>query len=466
MHRDVRLSNNSVTSETKMTDHEECFLKDFFTHVANLGYDKAKELVERERESRSGQSGPWGMLVIHLPQIAMAERSYGELGFLLTKNKGFLRKDNSLKSIYESVRSDFRRVEEVTRMSNTERLPPSVSNELRTITAVANELSLFLTARIELIDFLILAFFNFFYYIYEKMHIMGTGKQMRYEELLVQVEDIMDRNAPSVPQMCLTPIGNMLSLECEVLIHLLRAQLEMQMWRFLPSLMLLHLAHTRLTAWESKLQNRESWKLGFGATFLKTSQLPALLQWLMRLKSTFLAKFSLYFYSTLVMQTTAPEMKTLCSKLQTNDYTHKIQNFQRRYDAIAVMLVFDAHGLDDFKGPGYHHPNKLAEAPKDLECYPIIFSYPIKPLNHMPNVVKIITERASELAAMDKVVYHFAPREQSTYIMASTDLRMTLVVIFDSKKAEKETHINNFVFDLALQLRCNKVFANLKPNAK
>jgi hypothetical protein len=33
------------------------------------------------------------MLVAHLPQIAIAERSYGELGFLLTKNKGFLRKD-------------------------------------------------------------------------------------------------------------------------------------------------------------------------------------------------------------------------------------------------------------------------------------------------------------------------------------------------------------------------------------
>jgi hypothetical protein len=33
------------------------------------------------------------MLVAHLPQIAIAERPYGELGFLLTKNKGFLRKD-------------------------------------------------------------------------------------------------------------------------------------------------------------------------------------------------------------------------------------------------------------------------------------------------------------------------------------------------------------------------------------
>jgi hypothetical protein len=32
-------------SEDTMTDHEESFLKDFFTHVANLGFDKAKELV-------------------------------------------------------------------------------------------------------------------------------------------------------------------------------------------------------------------------------------------------------------------------------------------------------------------------------------------------------------------------------------------------------------------------------------
>jgi len=37
--------------------------------------------------------GPWGMLLMHLPQIAVAERSYADLGFLNTKNKGFLRKD-------------------------------------------------------------------------------------------------------------------------------------------------------------------------------------------------------------------------------------------------------------------------------------------------------------------------------------------------------------------------------------
>jgi hypothetical protein len=38
---------NEITRNIQpmMTDHEESFLKDFFTHVASLSFDKAKELV-------------------------------------------------------------------------------------------------------------------------------------------------------------------------------------------------------------------------------------------------------------------------------------------------------------------------------------------------------------------------------------------------------------------------------------
>jgi len=43
-----------------------------------------------------------------------------------------------------------------------------------------------------------------------------------------------------------------------------------------------------------------------------------------------------------------------------------------------------------------------------------------KPLNHMPNVVRIITERASELAALDKVVYYFSPKV-SLILYSSTE---------------------------------------------
>ena len=46
------------------------------------------------------QMGPWGMLLMHLPQVAVAERSYADLGFLHTKNKGFLRKDVRIFFLY------------------------------------------------------------------------------------------------------------------------------------------------------------------------------------------------------------------------------------------------------------------------------------------------------------------------------------------------------------------------------
>ncbi|KAL2727278.1 KICSTOR subunit 2-like [Vespula squamosa] len=86
-------------------DHEEKFLNNFFIQVTQLCSDKAKEL-EKEREScRETQMGPWGMLLMTLPQIAFTERPYADLGFLYTKNKGFLRKDiyilcNLLKKYY------------------------------------------------------------------------------------------------------------------------------------------------------------------------------------------------------------------------------------------------------------------------------------------------------------------------------------------------------------------------------
>lgn len=45
--------------------------------------------------------------------------------------------------------------------------------------------------------------------------------------------------------------------ECDILIHLLRSQLDMQHWRFLPSLVHLHDAHSKLNSWHSAIQPKE-----------------------------------------------------------------------------------------------------------------------------------------------------------------------------------------------------------------
>lgn len=424
-------------------DHEEEFLNTFFTQVAQLCTDKAKESVEKEREScRQTQMGPWGMLLMHLPQIAVAEHSYADLGFLHTKNKGFLRKDNSLKTVYESLKSDLKRLEEVTRGTN------SIG---ATVAEVSNQLCQFITAKIQLIDF------------YEKMYNMSiSSKVMKYQELLQSIETIVESHSLSCSHLALTAIKTGLTLECEILVQLMKAQVEVQNWRFLSTLMALYGAQARMSAWERTLQSKESWKLGFSATFLKANQQPALYQWLVKLRGTILAKCSLYFHTTLSQQASPGEMKSIMSK-QNVDYYHKIQSFQRKHDVLAVLIIFDSRGVEN-SGPGYRHPHRESNT---TENFQVVLSCPSifvqKPSIHLDNIQKRIKERHADLLAMDKIIYSKNVKDSCTYAMYSTDPRMTLVTVFESgKQKDKETHVTSFMTDLCMQIRCNKVYESLK----
>ncbi|XP_060812442.1 KICSTOR subunit 2-like isoform X3 [Bombus pascuorum] len=403
-------------------DHEEEFLNTFFAQVAQLCTDKAKELVEKERGScRQTQMGPWGMLLMHLPQIAVAEHSYADLGFLHTKNKGFLRKDNSLRTVYESLKSDLKRVEEMTRGTN------SIG---ATVAEVSNQLCQYITAKIQLIDF------------YEKMYNMSiNSKTMKYQELLQCIEGIVEIHSLSCSHLALTAIKASLTLECEILVQLTKAQVELQHWRFLSTLMALYGAQTRMSAWERTLQSKESWKLGFSASFLKANQQPALYQ---------------------CQQASPGEMRSIMSK-QNVDYYHKIQSFQRKYDVLAVLIVFDSRGVED-AGLGYRHPRR---EPNTSEQFPVVLSCPSvfvqKPSIHLDNIQKRIKERHTELLAMDKIIYYKNVKDICTYAMYNTDPRMTLVTVFESgKQKDKEAHIASFMTDLCVQIRCNKIYESLK----
>lgn len=52
-------------------------------------------------------------------------------------------------------------------------------------------------------------------------------------------------------------------LECEILAQLMKAHVEIQNWKFLPSLMALYGAQARMSAWERTLQNKEVSKKEF-----------------------------------------------------------------------------------------------------------------------------------------------------------------------------------------------------------
>ncbi|KAL1123549.1 hypothetical protein AAG570_002626 [Ranatra chinensis] len=365
----------------------EKFLSLFFGQVSQLNFEKSRELVEREREmTRVGQLRQF---ISILPNFIEAEKSYFNLGFLSVKNKIFLRKDNSLRSMYESVKTELNRLEDVNWGD-------------RALSTIVNQLCQYLTARVQLVDF----------------------------------------------------------CECEILRNLLSAQIEIELWNFIASLTHLHASHSQLNSWEKSLQSKETWKLGFGAGFLKGSQLPALYHWLAKFKSAIVSKFSLYFYHTLAQQSSHQDMRNHLANKHVTDYHHKLQNLQRRCIATSAFLVFETVGLLDWGGPSYLHPDRQKEPPD--EDYVVMMSHPAKPIEQMARIKQILSERTADYILTDRVMCFYDTKENCTYFMSIVDPRVTLVVVFDSKKDDKEVTVVNYMNEFCAQVRCTKIFASLK----
>jgi len=281
---------------------------------------------------------------------------------------------------------------------------------------------------------------------YDKIHITGSGRFLKYNDLVIHIENVIQKHALGFTDISLTPIKAVFNLECEILQQLFKALMELQRLQFLPSLGLIHGANTRLTAWENKMQNRETWKLGF----LKNNPLPLLFQWLLRFKGAVLSKFSLYFHDTLAQQTTSSDMRQLCSKLQYDHY-HKMVTFQRKYDAASVLLVSD---------------NQVSCDTTDYDSFPIIVSCPAKAPSQHETILKMITDTSAELVNNDKIIYKYSTQEQCTYVLSTVESNIYLVLIFDSKKSEKDVFISNFIAEFSTNLRCSKVFISLKNPTK
>lgn len=68
--------------------------------------------------------------------------------------------------------------------------------------------------------------------------------------------------------------------------------------------------------------------------------------------------------------------------------------------------------------------------------------------------------------AQDKIHYLYDKGSHSSYFYTQVDVRISLVVIFESKKSEKDSYANTFMNDIATHLRCTKFFISLKAGSK
>ncbi|RXG52878.1 UPF0536 protein C12orf66, partial [Armadillidium vulgare] len=150
---------------------------------------------------------------------------------------------------------------------------------------------------------------------YEKLILWSSNKYVNYDDALQYIDEIIKKNSSSFHHPILAPIKTTFTCESEINSHLLGSLKAMQELQFLPALLHLHDAQSKLLSWQAIIQNKESKKYNF----LKSPSLPALYQWLWRAKASFVSKFSLYFYEVLSGQASASETKNLLTKL-TCDY--------------------------------------------------------------------------------------------------------------------------------------------------
>ncbi|XP_078382047.1 KICSTOR subunit 2-like [Oculina patagonica] len=434
---------------------EQALLETFFHALSQFAFDKAKDQVEKEKETKRlplVSSTPWSSLLVTLSHLALAEKTYFSLPFIAKK---FFRKD-SVRDSFRTLITELKRIEETTHSSSSTGYPLEGS----LLAELCRHLCQFSQARQELIDF------------YEAMAIMGSSSNVNYSDLSNMIDEICRRHNKGFHHPILDSLKSSFSFEVDILCNLLKAQCDMADWKFLPALLHLHESHVKLSSWCQFLPPVELSasltlkKSLFGSTPKKHLEAPFLYQWLGKLQDALVSKFTLYFYRILGGQTTPVDMKSLTARASI-DYVGRITAFIRRSDAFNVCMLLDTHQLEPYQGHGYHLPHDIKEKPSGLGAFPAVFSFPgDRPVDHWPNIVSILLDKVNELNSMEKIVFFFDNRVQSTYFLTRVDPRMTLVVIFTTKRSEKDSYVTTFLTETATLLRNTKIFAMLKQGGK
>ncbi|XP_061106990.1 KICSTOR subunit 2 isoform X2 [Conger conger] len=414
---------------------------------------RAKDYVEKEKDNSKSAGAIWAALLAALAHLAAAEKAYHNMTFLGQKIGGqsfFSRKD-SIRTLYTSLYNELKKV--VTTGRNAAGGTAPYLEDL--LSHLAEQLCHFIQARMEVADF------------YEKMHSLGGQKAVSSEELVSALESVAHKYSSRFHHPILSGLESSFQVELDVLTQLLRSQAQISEWQFLPSLLNLHAAQSKLQSWGLGFERqRETRKHLWGGQVQRAVQPPHLFLWLRRLLASLLAKFSLYFHEALLRQSSLSDMKALTAKTSP-DYLGRISAFIRKHDALNVSLIFDNRGSESFQGHGYHHPHSYREAPKGVDQFPAVVSLPSdRPLTHWPNVIMIMSDRAADLNSLDKVVHFYDDKVQSTYYLSRPEPHFTIITIFDSRKSEKDSHIVSFLQDICCSLRNSKPFTSLKPGSK
>lgn len=314
------------------------------------------------------------------------------------------------------------------------------------ISHFCSQLQAFIHARLDMID------------VYEKLTEALGKKFAPVDGIAFRLSMLCRQYHKYFHHPLLAPIKEGMTLECESLMTLIRATIDIQHWRFLQSLYDLQDAQTKLNYWAASTFNKESNKRRFKVS--KTQTAPRLYEWLCKFKEFLSAKFTLYFHAVLSKSYPPSSFKSACSKLSI-DYYSKLSSFQRKVDAVFVALMYDVSNEKDFRGIGYRYPSQDCQQPhgkNTLQPMIVIPSESRVKLNSLQAEIYMIV-MTNQQVMMKTGFYQFHDNmKKLTYSMTKPDFNVFLVIVCDGQKSDRDTNVRIFSHEISNLFSFSNIF--------
>ena len=472
-------SNDSKSNTSKSQPHN--FLANFFLALAHFQFDRAHEIAEKVKDTQDKSTNGAVLCSLSniLGQLCNAEKNYYSMSFI--EKKLFKQTPRPLYAnlrdlLKHEVGSSPPTVKAATKDGGSGKeadvlfvgdcagaASPAESVEVLA-REVTKQLNNFVAARLKMIDF------------YEFMAKSGWSHIQNTPEILSCIVEIRDEFGADFQHPVLAPIKTSFGHEVEIVLTLFQTEAHLSEWDFLPSLLALRESQSKLQSWsdlspssssvKEQLLSTFSYKNFFTRSIKRQSDIPFLYEWLNKFYLQLVAKFTLYFYTALSGQASPTDMKATTAKTEV-DFINKFTNFQKKSDGARISLVLDTNGKKNvYRGHGYHLDTTEHEPPTGLNSYPSVVSVPEGVMNtsqHWPNVISLITNKSEYPKNTDKVIYFYDPRLGSSYYCSKMDVRLYLVIIYESKKKERDNYIQTFLADIKAQLNHDSLYALLRP---
>lgn len=332
-----------------------------------------------------------------------------------------------------------------TPMGNTLKIR-DFSEEL--ISHFCRQLQNFIQARLDLVD------------VYEKLTETSGKKYTSVDGIAFRLSMLCRQYHKYFHHPLLAPIKEGMTLECESLMTLIRATIDMQHWRFLPTLYDLQDAQSKLNYWAASTFNKEAPRRRFKVS--KTQPAPRLYEWLCKFKDFLLAKFTLYFHATLSKNFPLANFKSSCSKLSI-DYYSRLSNFQRKVDALFLALMYDVSNEKDFRGLGYNFPSNDYQQPQGkntLQAMVVIPSEGRAKLNSLQAEIYMIVMTNQQVVTKEGHYQFHDNIKKLTYSITRPDSNVVLVVVCEGQKPERDAHIRSFSLEITNQFAFLNIFSH------